>query len=69
MTEPIATDPVDDRIAEFYNDHLRTRGYAPSIREICRKFGFRSTSSVHTRLDRCEAAGLIAGRRRKAVEW
>lgn len=64
----IRLDPIDREIAEFYNEHLRTRGYAPTLREICKKVGLKAPSTISTRLQRLEAAGMIAGYRRKQVQ-
>ncbi len=36
-----------------------TRGYPPSVREICRAVGLKSTSSVHNNLEKLQSFGYI----------
>jgi repressor LexA len=47
------------RILEFVNRQVREKGYPPSVREICRAVGFKSTSTVHAYLSALEEEGLI----------
>ncbi|MDK2919971.1 MAG: repressor LexA [Candidatus Petromonas sp.] len=42
-------------IKEFYKNH----GYSPSIRELQKICGYKSTSSVHNHLKKLEKAGYI----------
>lgn len=46
-------------ILEFIKKEIATRGYPPSVREICEAVGLRSTSTVHGHLERLEKKGLI----------
>ena len=46
-------------ILEFIRDQLQTRGYPPSVREICKAVGLKSTSSVHAHLETLEKKGYI----------
>lgn len=46
-------------ILDFLNSEIETKGYPPSVREICRAVGFRSTSTVHGYLARLEKEGYI----------
>ncbi|MCL1849219.1 MAG: MarR family transcriptional regulator [Clostridiales bacterium] len=69
--ETIRTDPSNqpnqvDRLSQPLQDilavisaHIRERGYAPSVREICEATGIPSTSTVHAHLRRLEEAGFL----------
>lgn len=46
-------------IYEFIKNSVLTKGYPPSVREICEAVGLRSTSTVHGHLERLEKKGLI----------
>ena len=35
------------RILDFVNRQVQEKGYPPSVREICKAVGFKSTSTVH----------------------
>lgn len=47
------------KILEFVNRQVAEKGYPPSVREICRAVGFRSTSTVHAYIKKLEEEGLI----------
>ena len=47
------------RILNFIVDHVNTRGYPPSIREIGNAFGFSSLRGVTVHLDALERKGYI----------
>ncbi len=47
------------RILEYIKECLLSRGYPPTVREICEEVGLKSTSSVHAHLEQLEANGLI----------
>lgn len=47
------------KILIFIRDELQMKGYPPSVREICRAVGFKSTSTVHAHLSALEKRGLI----------
>ena len=47
------------RILEYIKECLLSRGYPPTVREICEEVGLKSTSSVQTNLDALEKAGYI----------
>lgn len=47
------------KILDFVNKQVREKGYPPSVREICKAIGFKSTSTVHAYLTNLEEAGLI----------
>lgn len=48
-----------EKILEFIKGEIATRGYAPSVREICDAVGLKSTSTVHGHLMRLQKRGLI----------
>ncbi|MBE3101645.1 MAG: transcriptional repressor LexA [Firmicutes bacterium] len=47
------------KILSFLKHELMTKGYPPSVREICDAVGLKSTSTVHGYLERLEKKGLI----------
>ncbi len=47
-------------ILEFVNRQVHEKGYPPSVREICKAVGFKSTSTAHAYLATLEADGLIS---------
>jgi len=51
-----------DKQSEIYNfikDQVQSKGYPPSVREICLAVGLKSTSTVHGHLERLEKKGYI----------
>lgn len=46
---------IYDYIQTYYSEN----GFPPSVREICRAVGLRSTSTVHTHLKNMEQKGLL----------
>jgi repressor LexA len=51
-----------DKQSEIYNflkTYTETKGYPPSVREICQAVSLKSTSTVHGHLKRLEKKGLI----------
>jgi repressor LexA len=46
-------------IYEFLKTYTETKGYPPSVREICEAVSLRSTSTVHGHLKRLEKKGMI----------
>ena len=46
-------------IYEHLKDHIHSRGYAPSIAEICKQFDLRSPATVHKHLSHLKEKGLI----------
>ncbi|MEK9627463.1 MAG: transcriptional repressor LexA [Nitrospinota bacterium] len=46
-------------IYEYLRDHIRSRGYAPSIAEIGKQFQLSSPATVHKHLSHLEDKGLI----------
>lgn len=47
------------KILAFIKSEVQTKGYPPSVREICDAVGLRSTSTVHGHLMRLEKKGLL----------
>ena len=47
------------KILDFIRSEIETKGYPPSVREICAAVGLRSASSVHMHLTQLEKKGLI----------
>ncbi len=46
-------------ILDFVNRQVQESGYPPSVREICRAVGFKSTSTVHSYLNKLNNSGMI----------
>ncbi|OOM77414.1 LexA repressor [Clostridium puniceum] len=55
------TDEKDKQseIYEFLKSYTESKGYPPSVREICEAVSLRSTSTVHGHLKRLEKKGMI----------
>lgn len=47
------------KILEFIKDKFSKKGYPPTIRELCSYVGLRSTSTVHSHLNKLEELGYI----------
>lgn len=47
------------QILEYIKGQVRTKGYPPSVREIGRVVGLKSSSTVHSHLGKLEAKGYI----------
>lgn len=58
MSEPLT--PIERKIYQFLIDHLKEETFQPSVREIGRKFGIRSTKTVAEHLESLERKGCIA---------
>lgn len=48
-----------NEIYEYIKSSVLSKGYPPSVREICEAVGLKSTSTVHGHLERLEKKGLI----------
>lgn len=46
-------------ILEFIKDQIALKGYPPSVRETCLAVGLKSTSTVHSHLNKLEKCGYI----------
>lgn len=47
------------KVLEYVKECIRRDGYAPSVRDICKALGLKSTSTVHGYLARLQRNGLI----------
>ena len=47
------------KILDLINREVREKGYPPSVREICRVVGFKSTSTAHAHLQKLENLGYL----------
>ena len=54
------------QILDYIKETILSKGYPPSVREICVAVGLSSTSSVHAQLNTLENKGYIR-RREKEV--
>ena len=59
MTNRKPRGDMQARILAYIEQEIRTRGYAPSVREIGEAVGLKSTSTVHGHLTRMEKKGLL----------
>lgn len=50
---------TQSRILDFIKREINSKGYPPSVREICSAVNLKSTSTVHGHLARMEKNGLI----------
>lgn len=53
---------IDEKIiavAEYLRNYQSENGYPPSVREICRELGIKSTATAHYYLDKLEERGVI----------
>jgi repressor LexA len=57
MQDPLT--PIERKIFQYLVDHLKEETYQPSVREIGRKFGIRSTKTVAEHLVSLEHKGCI----------
>jgi repressor LexA len=56
------TQIMTDKDKEMYNIimlYIAQNGYSPTVRELCKISGLRSTSTVHNRLKKLESLGKI----------
>lgn len=48
-----------EKILNYIRSEVTTKGYPPSVREICKAVGLKSTSTVHGHLSKLEKYGYI----------
>ncbi|WP_368487413.1 transcriptional repressor LexA [Clostridium sp. BJN0013] len=56
------TEHSNNRQSQIYNfikSQIKEKGYPPSVREICAAVGLKSTSTVHSYLEKLEKRGFI----------
>lgn len=46
-------------VFEYIRDNIKSKGYAPSVRDICNALQIKSTSTVHACIERLEQKGYI----------
>jgi len=56
---PKKNEEMQQKILDFLNEQVKLKGYPPSVREICAAVGFKSTSTVHSYLEKLRKEGLI----------
>ncbi len=49
----------DWQILNFISAQLKTKGFPPSVREICDAVGLSSTATIHARLNKLEKLGYL----------
>lgn len=64
MKKPLTT--RQQKLLAFIIEHSRSKGYPPTIREICRAFGFGSTGTARDHLRALEAKGWLRTLRGKS---
>ncbi len=47
------------KILDVINREVREKGYPPSVREICKELGFKSTSTAHAYLKKLQDLGYL----------
>jgi len=55
----IPLDPKEQLIFDYIKENIKKNGYSPSIRDIRTALDIKSTSTVHTYLERLERKGYI----------
>lgn len=50
----------EHKVLNFLEDCIAERGYPPTVREICQKFGVKSTSTIHKDLNNLEKKHFIS---------
>ncbi|NLJ70178.1 MAG: transcriptional repressor LexA [Clostridiaceae bacterium] len=63
-------DQTSDKIYQFIVKYITENTYSPSVRDICRGVGIKSTSTIHNHLNRLQDEGRITysdGKRRAIV--
>ena len=51
--------PKEQRVLEYLKEKMKEKGYAPSVREICKDLGIKSTSSAQMYLEKLAVKGYI----------
>ena len=52
--------PKEQKVYDYIVKSVKENGYAPSVRDICRDLGYKSTSTVHMYLNRLDMFGYIS---------
>ena len=56
-----------EKVLKFVTEFAEINGYPPTIREICKEFNFKSSSTGQMYLDRLKQDGLISSEEVKPV--
>ena len=51
--------PRQQKILEFMKEEISTKGYPPTVREICSAIGIKSTSTVHKDIETLVSEGYL----------
>ncbi|MBR3374302.1 MAG: repressor LexA, partial [Firmicutes bacterium] len=51
--------PRQQKILEFMKNEISTKGYPPTVREICAAIGIKSTSTVHKDIETLVSEGYL----------
>lgn len=51
--------PKELRVLEYLKNRIEEKGYAPSVREVCKDLGIKSTSTVQMYIERLVSKGYI----------
>ena len=49
----------EQRILDYMKGEIRTKGYPPTVREICAALGIKSTSTVHKDIENLVRQGYL----------
>ncbi|MDP3387468.1 MAG: transcriptional repressor LexA [Eubacteriales bacterium] len=68
MSEELSKNQL--RILSYIKEEINSKGYPPSVREICKAVGLSSTSTVHSHLTAIEQKGFIkkGNNKNRAIE-
>lgn len=50
---------IRDKIMSYLREYYSANGYSPSVRDICKSVGIRSTATAHYHLNRLAEEGRI----------
>ena len=65
----ISLEPKEQLVFDYIRENIRKNGYSPSIRDICTALDIKSTSTVHTCLERLEKKGWSLQSEMDEEEW
>ena len=51
--------PKEQKVYNYIVNSVKNNGFAPSVRDIMRDLGYKSTSTVHMYLNRLDTLGYI----------
>lgn len=68
MSEELSKNQL--KILNYIKEEINSKGYPPSVREICKAVGLSSTSTVHSHLSAIEQKGFIkkGANKNRAIE-